>query len=187
MSEKGWIGVDLDGTLAHYDKWRGERHVGAPIDRMVRSVRRWLAEGKEVRIFTARASGRDPAEVLAVTQAIDAWCVEHIGQPLKITCCKDYQMVELWDDRCVQVEKNTGRTARELGYDEGWRAARSISQKTVNEEWEAAAIMVENDRTRASDPMLCDHANEAPRVCPCRPGCYCDTHTCKGVKKANKR
>ena len=28
--EKGWIGVDLDGTLAHYDKWRGVEHVGDP-------------------------------------------------------------------------------------------------------------------------------------------------------------
>ena len=26
---KGWIGVDLDGTLAQYDHWRGIEHIGA--------------------------------------------------------------------------------------------------------------------------------------------------------------
>lgn len=35
MSDNGWIGVDLDGTLAHYDHWRGETHIGPPIAPMV--------------------------------------------------------------------------------------------------------------------------------------------------------
>jgi hypothetical protein len=28
-------------------------------------------------------------------------------------------------------------------------------------------------------PVLCEHANECPQTCPCEPGCYCKTHTCK--------
>lgn len=51
---KGWVGVDLDGTLAHYDEFRGDDHVGEPIEPMVRRVRKMLDEGKDVRIFTAR-------------------------------------------------------------------------------------------------------------------------------------
>lgn len=35
MSDKPWLGVDLDGTLAVYDKWRGIEHIGAPIPAMV--------------------------------------------------------------------------------------------------------------------------------------------------------
>jgi hypothetical protein len=31
----GWIGVDLDGTLAFYDEWIGPEHIGAPIPGMV--------------------------------------------------------------------------------------------------------------------------------------------------------
>lgn len=27
--------------------------------------------------------------------------------------------------------------------------------------------------------MFCDHANEVPQRCPCRPGCYCKTRTCR--------
>lgn len=109
----GWIGVDLDGTLAHYEGWQGEIHIGKPIAPMVERVKRWLAQGLEVRIFTARVfvGGDDnrAASVEAVREAIDKWAIEHIGVRLPVTNVKDYGMVELYDDRCVQVEANTGR------------------------------------------------------------------------------
>ena len=28
------------------------------------------------------------------------------------------------------------------------------------------------------EPLLCEHANECPNVCPCEAGCYCRTRTC---------
>ena len=104
----GWIGVDLDGTLAYYDGWVSETHIGDPIPEMVARVKRWLEQGETVKIFTARVSGREGLELAKVTAAILLWCQVHIGQKLDITCCKDYDMVELWDDRCVQVIMNTG-------------------------------------------------------------------------------
>ena len=103
----GWIGVDLDGTLAHYEGWDGGK-IGKPVPLMVERVQRWLAEGLDVRVFTARISDPDKRTHAAVVAAIDAWCIEHIGQPLKVTNVKDFSLVELWDDRAVQVEKNTG-------------------------------------------------------------------------------
>lgn len=36
--------------------------------------------------------------------------------------------------------------------------------------------------TTAVSAMFCEHANECPLTCPCPSGCYCKTHTCKGVK-----
>lgn len=118
MSVKGWIGVDLDGTLAVYDHWRGLTHIGEPIMPMLRRVTAWLAEGQEVRIFTARVSvvqSDRPTYATAVEEAhhalraIQSWCLEHIGVTLEVTCQKDFNMIELWDDRAVQVERNTGR------------------------------------------------------------------------------
>ena len=53
--EEGYIAVDLDGTLARYTKWKGATHIGTPIPRMVRRVRRWVSHGKKVKLFTARA------------------------------------------------------------------------------------------------------------------------------------
>lgn len=101
----GWIGVDLDGTLAMYpgtyDKFHG---IGEPIPLMVNRVQRWLSQGIEVRILTARAASKDPM----VTQEVQDWCLEHIGQALPVTCQKDFSMIELWDDRAVQVIPNKG-------------------------------------------------------------------------------
>jgi len=120
----GWIGVDLDGTLAYYDQWRGALHIGEPIPAMLERVRRWLDEGKDVRIFTARVNREGIAsamaspegvaaaarEITAVEECIRQWCEKHVGRALPVTCCKDYGMIELWDDRCIQVIPNTGRT-----------------------------------------------------------------------------
>lgn len=100
----GWIGVDLDGTLAMYDGWNGPEHIGDPIVPMVARVKRWRAAGREVKIFTARVHGDEPA-VLAV---IEEWCLTHVGEVLPVTNKKDYGMIELWDDRAVQVHPNTG-------------------------------------------------------------------------------
>lgn len=106
MAHKGWIGVDLDGTLAHYDGWVDDQHIGEPIPAMVDRVKRWLAEGYEVRIMTARAGHSNVRP--ETFMAIEVWLKEHVGQVLPITTVKDFQMIELWDDRCVQVVQNTG-------------------------------------------------------------------------------
>jgi hypothetical protein len=112
---RAWIGVDLDGTLAEYTTWHGVEHIGAPIPAMVTRVKRWLAEGKEVRIFTARVSGRrgnadtPQTEIEESTRIIQDWCEAHIGVRLTVTATKDFGMTVLYDDRCICVEKNTGR------------------------------------------------------------------------------
>lgn len=105
---KGWIGVDLDGTIAHYEGWKGETHIGEPVPAMVERVKRWIGEGYQVKIFTARVSARESDERLAVMKAVQDWLVKHGMPALEVTCIKDYAMLELWDDRAVQVIPNTG-------------------------------------------------------------------------------
>lgn len=104
MSE-GYVGVDFDGTLAHYESWDGPGVLGSPVEVMCDRVRRWLAEGREVKIFTARVSS-EYADV--ERSAIERWCEEQFGRPLEVTCVKDYRMEEFWDDSAVQVERNSG-------------------------------------------------------------------------------
>ncbi|PHS22254.1 MAG: hypothetical protein COA84_13940 [Robiginitomaculum sp.] len=128
-SKSGWIGVDLDGTLAYYDKWRGIEHVGDPIKLMCDRVRGWLTEGKEVKIFTARVTKpkntiRDGgAQIRAVKAPIEAFCVKEFGVVLEITNVKDFQLIELWDDRAVQVARNTGKKEIWNAWDEGYEKA----------------------------------------------------------------
>jgi hypothetical protein len=106
VSGHGWIGVDLDGTLARYDGWKGAGHIGEPVPAMLERVKAWLADGIEVRIFTARVC-HGPDELEARRRIAD-WSQEHIGRVLRVTNFKDFGMVELWDDRCVRVVPNTG-------------------------------------------------------------------------------
>jgi len=135
----GWIGIDLDGCLAqwgtkdpvtsyiHYDV----TVIGKPIDTMVQRVLAMLAEGKDVRIFTARVGPATDEECLNAFEKlkgyepsptpqldwnnfqrtlIETWCARVLGRILPITCVKDFHMYQLYDDRCVQVYTNTGET-----------------------------------------------------------------------------
>lgn len=109
---EGWIGVDLDGTLAEYVRWQGVEYIGEPIPLMVDRVKKWLEDGKDVRIFTVRVhKNQDAKKIASAKYWIESWCMKHIGQMLPVTNEKDYGMIELWDDRCIQVIPNTGKRA----------------------------------------------------------------------------
>lgn len=124
-TNKGWIGVDLDGTLAHYDGWVDETHIGEPIPLMIDRVKIMLEEGFEVRIMTARADGDEVAlamgnpegakmrDIDRITSIIQDWTEKHLGVRLAVTNRKDYGMLVLYDDRCRQVICNTGEIVGE--------------------------------------------------------------------------
>jgi len=104
-----WIGVDLDGTLAVEDEWRGIEHIGAPIPRMVERVKALIAEGHDVRIFTARASRMQTDEERAIAiRSVEDWCEAHLGKRLPVTNEKDHYLRHFYDDRAIAVECNTG-------------------------------------------------------------------------------
>jgi hypothetical protein len=73
---------------------------------MVERVKTFLAEGREVRIVTARCTLGIPMIIL-----IEGWCLKHIGAVLPVTDRKDFGMAALFDDRAIQVIENTGELA----------------------------------------------------------------------------
>lgn len=103
MTGHGWIGVDFDGTLAQYESGQFPA-AGEPLMPMVERVREMLARGLDVRIVTARADHPDHYG------PVYRFCREQFGVALPVTDRKDFQMVELYDDRAVQVVSNDGRT-----------------------------------------------------------------------------
>jgi len=106
-----WIGVDLDGTLAHEDDWHGIEHIGEPILCMVERVRQLIADGEDVRIFTARASRlQSETERVTAIRCVGDWCETHLGKRLPVTNEKDHYLKYFFDDRAIAVECNTGRT-----------------------------------------------------------------------------
>lgn len=122
------IAVDFDGTLAHYSGYKGpgvplEPVLNCqPIPLMVEKVKRWLEEGHEVVIFTARLSvshldletmPRDKMAALVMNHAstqrdLDSWCILHGLPRLQSTSEKWPTFTEIWDDRAVAVRRNTG-------------------------------------------------------------------------------
>jgi len=102
LTRKGWIGMDLDGTLARLDPLLGTATIGAPIPKMVGLVKQLVREGNRVKIFTARAS--DPEQVVLIHK----WLRDNGLPELEVTNIKDFEMMRLYDDRAVQVVTDTG-------------------------------------------------------------------------------
>ncbi len=99
-----WVGVDLDGTLARWDENLSRNRVGEPVLIMLSFVKRMVNDGIRVKIFTARAS--DPSQVTTIRK----WLKKNgLPSSMEITNIKDYGMERLYDDRSIQVERNTGR------------------------------------------------------------------------------
>lgn len=102
---KGWIGVDLDKTLAFYADWG--KPIGKPIPKMMRRVKQWLKDGRDVRIVTARADKHSEIS------KIQDWCEKHGLPRLPVTNRKDHDMEVLYDDRARQVTPNKGEIVGE--------------------------------------------------------------------------
>ena len=108
----GWIGFDLDATLAYHDHTTWP-NIGEPIAPMVARVKAFLDAGIPVRIVTARVGapnrGGIPTFDEDAVRKVEVWCLKHVGKVLPIQFWKDGSMIRLYDDRAVGVEPNTGR------------------------------------------------------------------------------
>lgn len=100
------IAIDLDGTLAHYDCWKGIDHIGCVIPEVANAMERAQKEGADVWIYTARVS--DPADAEEAGKYIEEWLKANNFKYEGITAVKHKFFTEFWDDRAIQVIKNTG-------------------------------------------------------------------------------
>ena len=117
---QGWIGVDLDGTLARFDReaWfrSGFKYIGDPIPSMLSMVKSALDQGRTVKIFTARAVHGQQA-----INVIHEWLFRQGLPKLEVTNVKDEEMIELYDDRAVGVIFNTGKLERKDAEEKGFK------------------------------------------------------------------
>ena len=105
-----WIGVDLDGTLAEYNDNLGAREIGPIVPIMKQRILDWIEEDIcEVKIFTARVAGERRGVSPSLSRKLIQNWLEENGLPrLEVTNEKTFGMVELYDDRAVQVKFNEG-------------------------------------------------------------------------------
>lgn len=107
LEDKKTIAVDLDGTLARKMPGEFDRNkIGKPVPAMMRKVRKALADGHKVVIFTARAA--EPVNV----KPVRAWLKDHDLEDLRITHEKTPEIDEIWDDKAKAVVKNKGTFKR---------------------------------------------------------------------------
>lgn len=106
---KSWIGFDLDGTLAEFIGWKGIEHIGKPVQKMCDKIKELHAQGKEVKIVTARVAPREGGDnPKEARRYIEEWCKRELGFVPEITHEKDSHMECLYDDRAKQVIPNKG-------------------------------------------------------------------------------
>lgn len=112
--ENGWYGFDLDGTAAEWHGWSPT--IGPPVPRIIAIMKELLAQGKQVKIFTARVAPRVQSEEMRLHQVklVQDWCLEHVGVVLPVTNEKDFYMVRFYDDRATEVLENVGIPLREI-------------------------------------------------------------------------
>lgn len=145
-----WIGVDLDNTLATDAHDRSDPYtIGEPIVQMVNRVIGWIANGYEVRIFTARMceysyTSRQSRDVERMQVAIGDWCQKHIGKRLIATNQKDGAMEVLWDDRAVRVLRDQGTP--------------SYLSEAATQAAEIARLTAELEKCRENAERLVPHA-----------------------------
>jgi len=107
------VAIDLDGTLAHYDHWRGPEHIGAPVTEAMTICHLLHKAGIKVVVYTCRTN-RTMNEISGVNTArmirdIEAWLHEwdlgfiHVSEDEGKPFAHAYI-----DDRAVYFKRNGG-------------------------------------------------------------------------------
>ena len=112
-----WFGFDLDGTITmHPSPSTTGAGVGLPIKGEVYDLFiRHCMKSDRVKIMTARAYSGNPDRAKEIA-AIHEWLEEYFPKPchnLEVTSEKDYLLIRLYDDRAVQVIRDTGELVHE--------------------------------------------------------------------------
>ena len=168
----GYTGVDLDGTLAKYTTWKGHKHIGEPVPKMLERVKRMLATGEKVKIFTARASDGEKA-----INPIKAWCKKHLGKALPVTNIKDHNMKKIIDDKAEGVVKNTGEKKAQVS---------DLVQRLIAATPILAASSLAHVKQRQAEKQYESNWQDAPRPFLFKPSSPPGTHTISSQRDIDK-
>lgn len=112
------VALDIDGTIAKYEKWEGIHNIGEVLEGAVRLCETLLAEGYEVIIFSTRLSmeiNKDHDEI-ELYGAVKDWLSEN-KFPDKVAIWTGHGKPPfnlLIDDRCYCHSGNTEFTDTEI-------------------------------------------------------------------------
>jgi len=115
MPKEETIAIDLDGTLAYYDTWKGIDHIGDPLSGAVEFVQGLIDDGYDVCIYTTRTNpdvNRGTVEDLS--ERILNWLEEH-GFPSEVSISPFKPLAMYYiDDRAYHHPTNATWTYKRM-------------------------------------------------------------------------
>lgn len=113
MSDQKYVCIDLDGTIAHYDDWKGEDHFGDPVAGVQEALERLSSAGWKIIIFTTRTNKKLVSEYLHSHSILFDTINENPDQPENAIGGKPFADVYI-DDRGIQFNGDWQATANEV-------------------------------------------------------------------------
>lgn len=111
VSTKKNIYIDLDGTVAEYQSGYAKTgYIGYPLQPICNYVKKWINQGHNVVIFTARVDPtKSQEEIDKTVLKIKNWCEKNLGKILQITAIKHRHIDFILDDKAISLVRNTGK------------------------------------------------------------------------------
>jgi hypothetical protein len=136
MSDQKYVCIDLDGTIAHYDDWKGEKHFGEPVEGAQEALKRIHTAGWKIIIFTTRANKKLVSKYLN-SHAIPYDAInENPDQPPNTNNGKPYADAYV-DDRGIKFNGDWEATTDEVLQFVPWEKRKKPDQE---EEYRKEAI-----------------------------------------------
>jgi hypothetical protein len=113
MNDKKTICIDLDGTIAYYDDWKGESNIGDPIPGVVEATKELKGNGWKIIIYTTRSNRKIVRSYLKKNNISFDFINENPEQPENAVGGKLYADIYL-DDRAIQFNGDWSVTVKEI-------------------------------------------------------------------------
>lgn len=146
MSNKKYVCIDLDGTIAHYKEWQGEKFFGDPVEGVQDALEQLRKDGWKIIIYTTRSNGA-LVEGYLKKHSIP---FDHVNynpdQPKNAIGGKPYADVYV-DDRGIQFNGNWSVTLNEVRHFAPWEIRTELNH---GDEYHKEAIsFLERDYSEA--------------------------------------
>jgi len=102
--------VDLDSTLAIYNRWGSVGDIGEPVPDMKAWVLHWLKEGIKIKIFTVRACNKEAIPYIKKWLFMNGFPLD-----LEITNIKGIDCDMIFDNNAREVLANQGIIVDRIG------------------------------------------------------------------------
>jgi hypothetical protein len=98
------VAVDLDGTLASFNGWKGYFEIGKPMHKIINQIRVFKKQGAHIIIHTCRTTTPDNKAFPEVIECVKKWLRKNSVPFDEIWCSTGKPFAHIYlDDRAVRV------------------------------------------------------------------------------------